>query len=319
MLLYVMLEEINLKILKKLTIVILSVCISIPHLAVSAKANTNLTELLESSSIEENAEHLYEEINNFLLEYKDVPPEKFDDICKEYITKDITSVNLLNEKDFEEKSKDNIILYRGINEKYFADNFKKGIIYLPSNTKNVRGMGIYTTTSFSCAKYYSDKNNSETIVKMLIPKSGIKILENEYLERLKEVIRRTHPEEFGAFSKENKGKYIFDSMLKYLNEQFNKVLEKIEKEKIDSPDEQQRLLDELGEQLKKDPTYQKLKATRKRYFKENKASVFYNSGLLTKLLGFDVLHSIDYLSDIVDYKEEEYLVINAKIVSILSI
>ena len=57
-----MLEEINLKILKKLTIVILSVCISIPHLAVSAKAkaNTNPTELLESSSIEENAEHLYE-------------------------------------------------------------------------------------------------------------------------------------------------------------------------------------------------------------------------------------------------------------------
>ena len=307
------------KILKKLTIIILSVCISVPHLAVSAKANTNPTELLESSSLKENAEHLYEEINKFLLEYKDVLPEKFDDICKEYIAKDITTVNLLNEKDFQEKSKDNIILYRGLNEKYFADNLKKGIIYLPSNTKNVRGMGIYTTTSFFCAKHYSDKNNSETIVKMLIPKSGVKILENEYLERLKDIIRRTHPKEFGAFSKENKEKYIFDSMSKYINEQFNKVLEKIEKEKIDSPDEQQRLLDELGEQLKKDPTYQKLKATRKRYFKENKASVFYNSGLLTKLLGFDVLHSIDYLSNTVDYKEEEYLVINAKVVSILSI
>lgn len=127
-----MLEEINLKILKKLTIIILSVCISVPHLAVSAKANTNPTELLESSSIEENAEHLYEEINKFLLEYKDVLPEKFDDICKAYIAKDITSVNLLNEKDFQEKSKDNIILYRGLNEKYFADNLKKALfIYLP--------------------------------------------------------------------------------------------------------------------------------------------------------------------------------------------
>ena len=106
-------------------------------------------------------------------------------------------------------------------------------------------------------------------------------------------------------------------MSEYLNEQFSKVFEKIEKEKINSPDDQQRLLDELGEQLKKSPTYQELKANRKRYFKENKASVFYDSGLLAKLLDFDVLHSIDYLSDIDDYKEEEYLVINANVLSIL--
>ena len=106
-------------------------------------------------------------------------------------------------------------------------------------------------------------------------------------------------------------------MSEYLNEQFSKVFEKIEKEKINSADEQQRLLDELGKQLKKDPTYQKLKTNRKRYFKENKASVFYNSGLLAKLLGFDVLHTIDYLSDMIDYKEEEYLVVNAKVLSVL--
>ena len=312
-----MLEGINLKILKKLTIVILSVCMFIPHLVVSAKPNTNPTEPLQSSTINDNAEHLYKKINDFLLRYKDILPENFDDVCKEYIAKDITSVNLLNEKDFEEKSKDNITLYRGLNEKHFADNFKRGIIYLPSNTKNLRGIGIYTTTSFSCAKHYSDKNNPETIVKMLIPKSGVKILENEYLERLKEIIRRMHPEEFGAFSEENKESYIFDSMSEYLNEQFSKVFEKIETEKINSPDDQQRLLDELGEQLKKSPTYQELKANRKRYFKENKASVFYDSGLLAKLLDFDVLHSIDYLSDIDDYKEEEYLVINANVLSIL--
>lgn len=312
-----MFGEINLKILQKLTIIILAVCMFIPHLTVSAKLYANPTEFLEDSIINDNAEHLYKKINDFLLEYKDVLPEKFDDVCKEYIAKDITPVNLLNEKDFEEKSKDNIILYRGLNEKHFADNFKKGIIYLPSNTKNVRGMGIYTTTSFSCAKRYSDKNNSETIVKMLIPKSKVKILENEYLEKLKEIIRKTHPEEFGAFSKENKESYIFDSMSEYLNKQFSKVFKKIENEKINNPDEQQRLFDELGEQLKKDPTCQELTDNRKRYFKENKASVFYNSGLLTKFLGFDVLHSIDYLSDTVDYKEEEYLVINANVLSIL--
>ena len=310
-------EEINLKILKKLSIVIFSVCMFIPQLVVKAEQNTNIIEYTESSELKKDAEYLYKKINDFLLEYKDVSPEKFDDICKEYIAKDITSVNLLNKNDFEEKFKDNIVLYRGLNEKHFADDFKKGIIYLPSNTRNVRGIGIYTTTSLSCAKRYSDKNDSKTIVKMLIPKSGVKILENEYLERLKEIIRRTHPEEFGLFSKESKESYIFDSMSEYLNEQFSKVFEKIEKEKINSVDEQQRLLDELGEQLKKAPTYQKLKTNRKRYFKENKASVFYNSGLLTKLLGFDVLHTIDYLSDMIDHKEEEYLVINAKVLSVL--
>lgn len=308
----------DLKIFKSFTIIILSICVFIPHLTVNAKSNTNAIESLDISVMETEAEHLYKKINDFLLEYKDVPPEKFDDVCKEYISKDITSVNLLSKKDFEEKSEGNIVLYRGLNEKRFADNFKRGIIYLPSNTKNVRGMGVYTTTSFACAQRYSNKNNSETIVKILIPKSGVKILENEYLEKLKEIICSTHPEEFGAFSKGNKEDCIFDSASKFLNEKFGKVFEKIEKENIEDPNEQQRLFDELEEQLKKDPAYQELKATRKRYFKENKASVFYNSGLLTKLLGFDVLHSIDYLSDTVDYKEEEYLIMNFRAVYILS-
>lgn len=297
---------------------VLIIYVFIPHLTVKAETSENTIDYLDSSAMKNKAEHLYKKINDFLLKYKDVSPERFDDVCKEYMTKDVTSVDLLSEKDFEERSKGNTVLYRGLNEKHFADNFKRGIIYLPSNTKNVRGIGIYTTTSFACAKRYSDKNNSETIVKMLIPKSGTKILENEYLEKLKEIIRSTHPEEFGAFSKENKEDYIFDSASKFLNEKFGKVFEKIQKEQIEDPNEQQHLLDELEEQLKKDPAYQELKANRKRYFKENKASVFYNSGLLTKLLGFDVLHSIDYLSDTVDYKEEEYLIINSRVLCILN-
>ena len=259
---------------KSLTIMILSICVFIPHLTVNAKSNIDAIEPLDSSVMENEAENLYKKINDFLLEYKDVPAEKFDDVCKEYMAKDVRSVNLLSRKDFEEKSKSNIVLYRGLDEKYFADNFKRGIVYLPSNTKNVRGIGIYTTTSLDCAKRYSDKNNSETIVKMLIPKSEVKILENEYLEKLKGIICSTHPEEFGEFSKENKEDYILDSATKFLNEKFGKVFEKIEQEQIEDFNEQQRLLDELGEELKKDPVYQELKANRKRYFKENKASVF---------------------------------------------
>jgi len=234
------------------------------------------------------------------LEYKNIPPKEFDNICKEYMAKDAKSVELLDTKDFEKKSEDGIVLYRGVSEKQFADNFKNGIVYFPSSTCNVRGIGIYTTTSLECAKQCSDKSNPKTIIKMLIPKTGLKNLKNKYLEKLKEIIRHKHPEEFGMFSEGNKENFIFDSASKLLKEKFDEAFEKIQKEQIEDPDEQDRILNEAEEKIRKDPII----ANRKRYFKENKASVFYNSGLLTKLLEFDALHSIDYLSSNIKYKEE---------------
>lgn len=294
--------------------IVLFACMFIPSLIVNAKPNSTIINFIENPALKKDAEYLYEKINSFLLENKDIPPEKFDDICKEYMAMNITGVKLLNEKDFEEKSKDSIVLYRGISEKQFADSLKKGIIYTPSNVNNVRGMGIYTTTSLKCAQRYSDKNNPETIVKMLIPKINIKILENKYLEKLKQIIRRTHPEEFGMYSKDNKRNYIFDSASEFLKEKFGEAFEKIRKEQIDDPDEQEHIFKEVGETIRKDP----IMVNRKRYFIENKAAIFYNSGLLAKLLGFDVLHSIDYLSDNIGIKEEEYLIIDPKVLNILS-
>ena len=304
--------------LKNITIALLSICMFLPHLTVSAKSNEKSIETLENSTIKNDAERLYKKINDFLLEHKDISPEQFDDVCMNYIAKNNTVVNLLNKNDFDEKSKCSIVLYRGFSEKHPADNFKKCKVYLSSNTKNVRGMGIYTTTSFECAKRYSDKTNPGTVVSMLIPKTGTKVLENEYLKKLKEMIQRIHPDEFGLFSEDNKENYIFDSMSEFINKRTKIFEEKIKKEKIENFDEQLRILKELCEELEKDPVYQELKANRKRYFKSNKASIFYNSGLLAKLLGFDALHSIDYLSDEVAYKEEEYLIVNPKIIYILN-
>ena len=137
----------------------MSVCALFFSLAFKLSPNIYASKFTSDAAVAYKSECLYKKINDFLLEYKDVPPEKFDDICKEYMTKNTTTVKLLSEKDFEEKSKDSIVLYRGINENQFADNFKKGIIYMPSNAKNVRGMGIYTTTSLECAKRYSDKTD----------------------------------------------------------------------------------------------------------------------------------------------------------------
>ena len=300
---------------KKLTIIIFSACMFIPHVAAKSEQNINtIMKSYKSSTLKKDAEHLYKKINNFLLKYKNVPPEKFDDICKEYLSENMAAVKLLSEEDFKEKSKDSIVLYRGINEKQFADSFKKGIIYWPPSIRNIRGTGIYTTTSFECAKQYSDKSNPETIVKMLVPKTGIKVLKNEYLEKLKDIICKTHSTEFGMFSENNKENYIFDSASEFLNKKFGEVNKKIKKEHIDDPNKQLRLFSELLKQLKKGP----IMVNRKRYFKESKAYVFYNSGLLTKLLGFDALCSMDYLSNFVGIKKEEYLIVNPKILSILN-
>ena len=62
----------------------------------------------------------------------------------------------MNENDFEEKSKDNLILYRGMENSNISNDFFNGKVYLSMNTNNIRGTGIYTTTSKECAEYYSD-------------------------------------------------------------------------------------------------------------------------------------------------------------------
>ncbi len=305
------------KILKSLTAICLAFTIFIPNFIVCAQPiNTQIFQNYNELKIENHTEELYKKISDFLNEYKDIPPEKFDDICIKYMKKDLKPLKIINNKEFQEKSKENIILYRGINQKRFANDFKNGIVYFPPNDRNVNGTGIYTTTSLDCAKDYSGGDLSGAVVKMLIPRTGIKILENQYLEKLKDIIRRNHKDEFGDFTSENKQNYIFDSMQEYIDEQSKKIIEKYEK--IENQDEYKRLVDEALGKIKKDPNFQILKDSRKRYFKNNKAAIFYNSGLLAKLLGFDILYSIDYLRNFVGYKEEEYLIVNPEILSILN-
>ncbi len=269
------------------------------------------------NNLEKEAEKLYEKINDFLDKNKDCSPEEFEEICKEYMMQKIETQNLLNKNEFDKKFPNSLLLYRGLSSKKFADDLKSGNVYVAPNTRNVRGMGVYTTTSLEIAQTFSDKNDPSTIVQMILPNQGVKILENEHLERLKEIIRANHKEEFGEFSAENKNLFIFDSLSEYLEKYTNQVLEKIKNENIQDENLQQQLLDDTLRSIEKDSLYQSLKTTRKKYFKTNKAAIFYNSGLLTKLLGFDVLHSKDFLNEVTKFKKDEYLVVNTKLLGIL--
>ena len=80
---------------------------------------------------------------------------------------------------------------------------------------------------------------------------------------------------------------------------------------------QQEIINEYMARLKKDSTYKKLNKNRKKYYTSAKAYVWFNSGLLTKLMRYDVLHAKAYLRDFYPEKEDEYLVVNPKILHIL--
>lgn len=259
----------------------------------------------------EDAEKLYVEIKNFLKINKDVLPEEFDNVCARYISESNNNATLNDTENG--KSENIIILYRGFSNKKYAEEFKRGKYF--TSVWNVRGSGIYTTTSLDCAKSYSDEKVPETLVKMEMNANTAKILENDYLEKLKKLIIKNHNEEFGEFDSKIKEDYIYDSLSDYLNEAFKETYKKCEEllnlhlSDEDYLKQEEKLLKGTLAQVEKDPVYQELRAKRKKYYKTNKSCVWFNSGLLTKLLGYDALHSIDSLREFVDSKEEEYLVV----------
>ena len=132
----------------------------------------------------DDAELLYTKMTEFLSKNNNINPEKIDDVCKEIIGSKIPESNLLSKQDFEEKSVGNTILYRGVENKAYADEFKNGKAFI--SCWNVRGSGIYTTTSLDCAKSFASKQNpDDTLIKAFFSKYNVKTLNNDYLEKLK--------------------------------------------------------------------------------------------------------------------------------------
>lgn len=89
--------------------------------------------------------------------------------------------------------------------------------------------------------------------------------------------------------------------------------------KEDYVKEEEKVLKEFWDKLKKDPVCQKLIAERKKYYKSNKAYVWFNSGLLTKLIGYDVLYTNGLLRNFFIGNEEEYLIVNPNVLKVLQV
>lgn len=267
----------------------------------------------------DDAELLYTRMTEFLSKNNDVTPEKIDDVCKEFMGGKIPEENLLGEKDFEEKSIGNTILYRGVATKEYADEFKRGNIFL--SCFGVRGSGIYTTTSLDCAKSFADKQNfNDTVIKAFISKDNSKILDNDYLEKLRKIIIENHSEEFGEFENKYSNEYIFDSASEYINKAVEEAQQKLDEMNLSEEDyvkEEEKVFKEVGNKLEKDPVFQKLRAEREKYYTSNKAYVWFNSGLLAKLMGFDILYTNGSLRNFFIGNEEEYLIVTPDILNVL--
>ena len=51
----------------------------------------------------------------------------------------------------------------------------------------------------------------------------------------------------------------------------------------------------------------------KDYYLDNKSAMFYNNGLLARLLGYDVLHTD---MSLLDFESHEYLILNAGVLTV---
>ena len=83
--------------------------------------------------------------------------------------------------------------------------------------------------------------------------------------------------------------------------------------------EEEKVFKEVGNKLEKDPVFQKLRAERKKYYTSNKAYVWFNSGLLAKLMGFDILYTNGSLRNFFIGNEEEYLIVNPNVLKVLQV
>lgn len=266
-------------------------------------ANSNV--YADETQLERDAEILYLKIHAFLILTEDYFPADFDRACVDYMLRNSGTFITLDKEDFETQTKSDLHLYKGVPKKELADNFKSGKNYIEGG---LRGRGLYTTTSLSCASHYTEVNGE--VITLSINKDA-NIMEMSYLTEVLLKMQDLHKKEF-TFSASD---LVYDSMQNWTEDQVKKCLKDDYKKFLDGSLTEEEIKSVLMG-IKESEEYKNLSKTRKRYYRNKKAAVFYNFGLLAKLLGYDALHSMDFLSPFANEKEEEYLILNAGVLKV---
>lgn len=270
----------------------------------SISLGVSAIERLSDEQKEQYAELLYTKITEFLAAHEDCSAEDFDDVCRQYMKENCSSAQtvLIKEK-FEKQSEGKLILYRGVSDKKFADDFKAGNIFIGNGTLNYRGSGIYTTYSIDCAHYFAN-GNEDNIVTMFLCKDANIIDAWDYLDIFDIMLL-----EYGdTFKPSEEGDVWFDSMSGYL---YRKCDEFNLTEESPTADYRNMLLFLRDN----DPEYQEQMKNRTVYFTNKKVAMVNNHGLLARLMGFDVLHT-DEFDEMLDMEIQEYLVLDAGVLAV---
>lgn len=205
---------------------------------------------------------------------------------------------MLSLEEFEKDVENKMTLYRGISSKEYINNFKSGKMFFSDNLSMERGNGIYTTSQYNHANIWiwsTDPNDW----KAMEPYENDETLYNEMLYKLVphgEVVK---------MSLNNSAKILNNSDLREIKD----LVFKMEPEKF------KNVL------AWRDCNFPRISIKNLNIFNTKEQLLFHNSGLLTKLLGYDVLYEKE-TNAIIDNNGtlgDEYLVVNPGVLNILTV
>lgn len=245
------------------------------------------------------ATKLHLAMNNFINNNtSDCSVEHFDKFCKDFLEKNSSKPKLLSLEEFEKGVKNKTTLYRGISSKEYVNDFKSGKMFFSDNLSMERGNGIYTTSQYDHASIWIWSTNPNDW-KAMEPYENNETLYNEMLYRLV-----PHGEVIKMFLNDS-AKILNNSDLREIKD----LIFKMEPEKF------KNIL------AWRDCNFPKTSIKNLNIFNTKEQLLFHNSGLLTKLLGYDVLYEKE-TNAIIDNNGtlgDEYLVVNPGILSILAV
>lgn len=244
-----------------------------------------------------SAMNLRLKMDEFIKKANNCSIEDFDRFCLDFLEKTYIKPNLLSPENFEIFSKNKTILYRGLSSNEYVNNFKSGKMFFSDNLSNERGSGIYSTSQY---------NHAEIWIWPTEPDYYIVLEQYENDDNLyKEMAYKLVPH--GEVVK----MYIDDSA-KILN---NTYLKEIKDLIFKTEPQKFRNIIAYG-----DCNFPKSTIKGLNIFNTKEQLLFHNSGILTKLLGYDILYEKETFMEIDEQGNlgDEYLIINPGILNILA-
>ncbi|MDR2641078.1 MAG: leucine-rich repeat domain-containing protein [Candidatus Peribacteria bacterium] len=242
------------------------------------------------------AKVLYQKMRDFLKMHENYSFKNFEEAFQNFFSNSVGLPKTISNNEFEKQSRNKILLFRGVRSQKFSDDFKSGKMFFATNLENERGSGIYTTSNLLHAQFWTFPMDTDWVS----ADYGDVDLENlSWADAINLAYERnlfSHGEVVKMFLNDNtkilENTYLLelkDIIYKMYHEKFKNIAAFI------------------------DVTWPSQAVKELEVYRTKEELLFHNSGLLTKLLGYDVLYEKEYKLEIsVDKNEDrrEFLIVN---------